>query len=285
VGLQFSKSKSKLNMIGSKQPNNIDDLLFSIRNKTYGAYQLRKDYSNNMSKGMLFAILFVTSIFLFQTCGKKKLQDATIELPNEVIYEVSTEAPKLDLPAPKQEAAPPMPVIEPVKNVDDVKVVKEVVEPIIKPKELDEPKPVVEAINPSPEPTQSTTSNNEGEKGESKIESVGTGSSTTDAPISRPDKMPEFPNGKNALIMFLSQNIVYPKAARDAEIQGTVIVRFVVNVDGSISNIEVYKGIGNGCDEEAVRVIKQMPKWTPGSVKGKPVRVKYNLPITFNLKK
>ena len=97
------------------------------------------------------------------------------------------------------------------------------------------------------------------------------------------DVMPEFPGGVNALISHVGQNVIYPAEAMEKEIQGRVFVGFVVEKDGSISNVKVLKGIGSGCDEEAVRVISSMPKWKPGKLKGKPVRVSYQIPISFQI--
>ena len=97
------------------------------------------------------------------------------------------------------------------------------------------------------------------------------------------EQMPEFPGGVNALISHVGHNIVYPAEAKEKEIQGRVFVGFVVEKDGSISNVKVLKGIGGGCDEEAVRVISSMPKWKPGMQKGKPVRVSFQIPIYFKL--
>ena len=97
------------------------------------------------------------------------------------------------------------------------------------------------------------------------------------------EQMPEFPGGVNALISHVGHNIVYPAEAKEKEIQGRVFVGCVVEKDGSISNVKVLKGIGGGCDEEAVRVISSMPKWKPGKQKGKPVRVNYQIPIVFEL--
>jgi len=96
--------------------------------------------------------------------------------------------------------------------------------------------------------------------------------------------MPEFPGGDTALYRFLAENIHYPDSAKTAGIQGRVFITFVVNTDGSISDARVLRGIGGGCDEEALRVVKSMPNWIPGKQRGKPVRVQYNLPIKFSLK-
>ena len=98
------------------------------------------------------------------------------------------------------------------------------------------------------------------------------------------EKMPEFPGGIEALFSYLGKTLTYPAMAKDAKIQGKVYVTFVVDRDGSIANVKVLRGIGGGCDEEAVKVIKKMPKWEPGRQRGKAVRVQYNLPINFILK-
>lgn len=94
---------------------------------------------------------------------------------------------------------------------------------------------------------------------------------------------PSFPGGDEARIRFLTNNIRYPQEARDAGISGTVYITFVVERDGSTSDVRVLRGIGGGCDEEAVRVIKMMPEWSPGKQRGKPVRVQFNMPIKFSL--
>ena len=94
---------------------------------------------------------------------------------------------------------------------------------------------------------------------------------------------PEFPGGMEALYKYLRENIKYPQLARDNNITGKVYVTFVVERDGSIANPRVLKDIGGGCGAEAIRVVKAMPKWTPGKQRGKAVRVQFNLPVSFNL--
>jgi protein TonB len=97
------------------------------------------------------------------------------------------------------------------------------------------------------------------------------------------EEYPEFPGGEKALYEYIKNNIRYPEVARTSGITGTVYVQFVVEKDGSISDVKVLRGIGGGCDEEAVRVVKSMPKWKPGKQRGQPVRVYYTLPIDFKL--
>ncbi|MBR5631598.1 MAG: M56 family metallopeptidase [Bacteroidales bacterium] len=97
------------------------------------------------------------------------------------------------------------------------------------------------------------------------------------------EQMPQYTGGEEAMMKYVSENIKYPQAAKDKNIAGRVFVSFVVEKDGSIGEVKVLRGIGGGCDEEAVRVIKGMPKWKPGIQKGKPVRVSYQIPIYFKL--
>ena len=95
---------------------------------------------------------------------------------------------------------------------------------------------------------------------------------------------PEFPGGIEALMKYLQQNIKYPQLARENNITGRVYVTFVVEKDGSVTGVRVLRDIGGGCGQEAIRVVKSMPKWTPGKQRGKNVRVQYNLPVNFSLR-
>lgn len=97
------------------------------------------------------------------------------------------------------------------------------------------------------------------------------------------EQMPEFPGGEGKLMEYVAKNIKYPQIARETGIQGRVFVGFVVETDGSISNVKLLRGIGGGCDEEAMRVIKSLPKWKPGKQRGKAVRVSYQIPVFFKL--
>ena len=97
------------------------------------------------------------------------------------------------------------------------------------------------------------------------------------------EEMPQYTGGEAAMMDFVAKNIVYPQEARDKEISGRVFVSFIVEKDGSVNEVNVKKGIGGGCDEEAVRVVKAMPKWKPGKMKGEAVRVSYQMPIFFKL--
>ena len=95
---------------------------------------------------------------------------------------------------------------------------------------------------------------------------------------------PQYPGGFKAMYKFIETNLRMPRAAKRAGVSGKVFVSFVIDTTGAISNATVLKGIGFGCDEEAVRLVESMPNWNPGKAHNKPIRLKYNLPITFGLK-
>lgn len=105
----------------------------------------------------------------------------------------------------------------------------------------------------------------------------------TDEPFRIVGNMPVFPGGEAALMQYLYRNTVYPQRAREAGISGTVYITFVIEKDGSVSSIAVLREVGGGCTEEAIRVVSGMPRWEPGRQRGKAVRVRMNLPISFKL--
>lgn len=104
-----------------------------------------------------------------------------------------------------------------------------------------------------------------------------------DKPFDVVEQMPEFPGGQEALMQFLRQEVKYPKEAEEKGLQGRVVVRYIIEKDGSISEVEIAKSVNEYLDAEALRVVNAMPKWIPGKQKGENVRVKFTLPISFRL--
>ena len=104
-----------------------------------------------------------------------------------------------------------------------------------------------------------------------------------ETPFTVVEQPPDFPGGDEERVKFLRNNIRFPQMAREAGIQGTIYVTFVVSRSGKISNVKILRGIGGGCDEEAIRVIKMMPDWKPGKQNGQAVPVQFNMPIKFTL--
>lgn len=97
------------------------------------------------------------------------------------------------------------------------------------------------------------------------------------------ENQPVFPGGEKALVEFISRNLKYPVESEKKGVQGTVFANFVIETDGSVSNVKILRGLNQECDAEVIRVISMMPKWTPGTQKGKPVRVSFNIPVKFAL--
>ena len=96
---------------------------------------------------------------------------------------------------------------------------------------------------------------------------------------------PEFPGGSDSLYAYIARNIKYPETAKKEKIEGRVFVTFVIEKDGQVSSAKILRDIGGGCGEEAIRVVKNMPKWKPGTQRGNPVRFQFNLPVSFMLGK
>ncbi|MBD77879.1 MAG: energy transducer TonB [Crocinitomicaceae bacterium] len=162
----------------------------------------------------------------------------------------------------------PIPELKKVKKPSDqINVVKDIVEPVVKKEE-----PVKQA-----EPIKDVVLSNmpfdeEEEEEEPEI-------------FTFVEEMPEFIGGEEAMYKFIGKNVKFPFMAKEARIQGIVYLTFIVMEDGTIDEIKVMRGIGGGCDEEAIRVIKAMPNWKPGKQRGRPVRVQFNMPFRFTLKK
>ena len=95
------------------------------------------------------------------------------------------------------------------------------------------------------------------------------------------DERAQFPGGQNEMLKYLQENLQYPEAAKANNVHGRVFVKFIVERDGSLSDIQIFRGLGSGCDEEAIRLIQSMPKWKPGKNKGKEVRTSMTVPVNF----
>jgi protein TonB len=252
------------------------DVIFQGKNQAYGAYQLRSIYNKNINRALIIAvILFSSTISLPLIINKldigKKEEPKNVEINLELLP-----PPPVD---PKQPPPPPPPKIEIPKVAAAVKFLPPKVEE--DEKVQDEEPPTIDEMKDKVISTQ----NIEGEVGLDNI-------IEEPAPLVEEEKeevflvveeMPEFPGGMAAMQKFISSNIKYPRAASAQGLEGRVIVTFVINGQGEVDKVEVVKGIGGGCDEEAVRVVKMLPKWKPGRQNGRPVSVKFTVPIKFAL--
>lgn len=266
------------------------DILFDNRNKAYGAYELRKNYHKRLKKSMMIVatlLLITVSAPIVASMFDKPI---VIDLPNDeprIIKNVEVIIPKE--PEPKVPEAKPLKPTDPVNTIANTTPIIELANEV---NDADLP-PTKEALKDA----VSGIENKEGEGTEVLDLPNNDGEGTAIIPQEPApndneifddvdvSQMPEFPGGEEELMRYLAQNIQYPKQALDGNTEGRVLIGFVVNKEGEIDDVKVLRSIGDGCDEEAVRVIHKMPKWNPGKNNGKLVNVFYNLPVTFQLMK
>ena len=265
------------------------DLIFEGRNKEYGAYDLRRRYRKIMIRTGLIVlglvILFVGWAFLKDRL--KSLDDG----PQDVKVELENLLPPPPMdentpPPPPPPAPPPPPERASVQYVPPV--VKEVVKEevvLATVDDLKEKDPGVKTVegDPNAKVNINTSTDIAPVFGDAKKVVIEEKEDDNKVFVSVEQK-PTFPGGDAELFKWLAENIKYPSEARENGLQGKVIVRFLVEKDGSIKNVELVRdGVGGGAGNEALRVVKKMPNWKAGRQNGKAVRVQFTLPITFKL--
>ena len=268
--------------------NNWVDLVFEGRNKEYGAYVLRKDTGKRNLKSMLIVFAVIIAI-MAAVAAKVAIENA---FPKKVAMETDVELSKL---AQKKEAKveKKAPVkVEEQKVVEKVKSSVKFTPPVIK--KDDEVKPEEELKSQEDLNKTKTAIGSFDVKGN---DEAGGEVLKAKEVIAQPEPpkeeetkvfdvvevMPSFPGGQGALFEWLSKNIKYPVVAEENGVQGRVIVTFVVERNGSITDVQVVKSVDPSLDKEAVRVVKAMPHWIPGKQNGSAVRVKFTVPVTFRL--
>ncbi|MEP6794789.1 MAG: energy transducer TonB [Saprospiraceae bacterium] len=263
----------------------MDDIVFDGRNKSYGAFQLRKLYDKHMSKamitGMLFFLLVVTSPQIIRMI-KGFLPNTKDEL---VMKEVTlAEPPPID---PKKPPPPPPPKVDPPPIKDQIKFVPPVVKKDEEVKEEEPPPPTVEEIKDKEIATETKKGDESGVDASLAEPDAPPAPVLEEAkeeePFTYVEQMPTFPDGTEAMYKYIYAQIKYPAIARENGISGQVIIQFVVSKDGDIQKAKVVRGIGGGCNEEALRVVNGMPRWKAGKHNGRAVPVTFTLPIKFVL--
>jgi len=264
----------------------LEDLIFEGRNKEYGAYFLRQIYGKTARTSALIGVAVVTLGLVGPMLYSKYK-------PLEEKKKVTLANP-MDVPPPPMDETqpppppPPPPPPEAPKPVSTTKFLP----PEIKPDEevkQEEPPPTQETLKDAqassetvvgdPNATEVVIDPNEGK---AKVEVVEV-KPVIEEIFTVVEQQASFPGGTEALAKFLTKNLKYPPEAQRANVQGKVFMSFVVSPDGSISDVNVMKGLGFGCDQEATRVVKSMPKWAPGKQSGRAVKSRFTLPITFQL--
>jgi len=258
------------------------DLVFEDRNKEYGAYELRKHYGENMTRamGITFsgvALLF-TAYFLFRTAPHFVDIKVVDNNPN-IIHMVQPPPVKVVPPPPAHQAKPALPS-KPIATIKD---------PVMVVKPDDQAQNPVKNIELENKAVGAETTQGKGGDAVPLPADGGSGTSTPPAPDNTVyttggvDVMPTPVGGDAAWAKFLSKNLRFPPAAQEDGVSGRVYMSFVIEKDGSLSNISIEKAAGHGFDEEAMRVLKLAKAWKPGMQNGQPVRVRYIIPINFQL--
>ncbi len=276
---------SKIDLIS----NEWTDLVFEGRNQSYGAYQLRK----STGKRNVWALIIVglAAVLLYLGLQLQRMAEANKKVENTQAVELAN----LNTEKKKEAKVEKKEIIrqEPEKVVEQVKSSVKFTAPVIKKdeevKEEDEIK--LDEVQKSDKAVGAFTVEGNDEVGGAVLKAK------EDIAAPEPPKhvveetkiftvveqMPMFPGGDAALMGYLRDNIHYPTVAAENGVQGRVVVGFVVERDGSITDVNVMRSVDPSLDREAMRVVKSMPKWTPGKQNGSAVRVKYQVPVTFRL--
>jgi periplasmic protein TonB len=262
-------------------PSTLDDIVFENRNKAYGAYELRTHYTTNINRALMIGVscflLMLLTNFLFA-----RQKDENLDKDGVVIN--VQKLPDEELPIIEKPKEP-----EPPKPVEQLKTIKFLIPEVVEETNNEMPPP-------TPEELENAVISNKTQDG------IETNEIAAEPPTEAPtavtkvleieedntafitvEVQPSFMGGNSEMYKFLGKNLKYPSAAQRANIQGKVFLSFIVEKDGSITDIETMKGIGFGCDEEAMRVVKLMPKWIAGKQNGRNVRVKFTIPVFFRL--
>ncbi|MCQ2066561.1 MAG: TonB family protein [Bacteroidaceae bacterium] len=226
--------------------------------------EIKKSEQADLERGKSTALLmgFVMVLALFYVALEWTQRDKKIDLSGIIAAEISIDEEMVPITLPEKKTVPPPPQSVTITEI-------------------------IEIVDDDAEIEESTIASNEDQTEYIEIKEIADvvvqEEPQEEAPFMVVEKMPEFPGGMSALMSYLQKNIKYPAVCRENNIQGRVLIQFIVNKDGSIVEPEVVKSVNPYLDKEALRVIAAMPKWSPGEQRGKPVRVKYTVPVNFKL--
>lgn len=260
------------------------ELVFQNRNKSYGAYELRLHNNETTIKALVIASVLFTSLIVSPLVYKQFVKGDLVEdidqgreitlfeLPTKIvkpIVPVTPSAPRIPVVHQPTVANPPMQVV-PNENVT-----------VEAPTQTELSQAVISSV------TSKGEQGSELNQIETPAGNGGTGVAETPAidntvhTTANIESYPEFPGGQAAFAKYMSRNLRFPEMAAEAGIFGKVFVSFIIEKNGELSNIKIIKGIGAGCDEEAMRVLSKSPKWKAGVQNNQNVRVMYTIPINF----
>ncbi len=271
------------------------EMVFANKNKAYGAYQLRKGTSSRNIKSIIILVIaagLVGGFLAYKVHADKVAAEKQAYMEAMELSRLQELAKKEQ----KKEEKKIQPKIEPKKEIPEVRESQKFTAPVIKKDELVKEENQVKQMDQLKKDVAVANVDQEGSKDRT-VEAVRNDIAVNvpPPPVEKKEEVKQvvenkvfdiaeqMPSFKGNVNQWLSQNLTYPAVAAENGIQGRVIVSFVVEKDGSISNVQVVRSVDPALDREAVNVVKRMPKWNPGMNNGQPARVKFTLPVTFKL--
>ena len=268
------------------------DLVFAGKNQDYGAYKLRKGTSGRNIKALVILIIaaaLVGGFLAWKVIEQKNAEQQQAYMEAMQLAQLQKEAKKQE--EKKQEQVKPK--VEPKKEIPVARETQKFVAPVIKKDELVKESNQMKQMDQLDAKIAVGTETHEGAKDRT-IEAVRNDIAVATPPPAPKEEvtqkvfdvvevMPSFPGGQAALLQYLNSHVKYPVVAQENGIQGRVTISFVVERDGSITDVKVARSVDPSLDKEAARVVGSMPRWTPGKQNGSAVRVKFNVPVVFRL--
>lgn len=257
------------------------DLVFQNRNKSYGAYALRHQHSETTVKALILASSLFTLLIISPLLYHKFFK-ANIELKAEVpeIITLVNISQKIIKPI-----LPPSPAVQ--KEIPKVKTIANPKMVVVQEAQVNTDPPTQIELAKSTIGLTITEGKETGISLNAEQNQTGNATELKDDQeiysIASIEAYPEFPGGEAAFAKFLSRNLKFPPLAIENSVEGKVIVSFIIEKNGELSNIKILRSVGSGCDEEAIRVLKRSPKWKAGIQNKQNVRVGYTIPINFKL--
>ena len=268
------------------------DLVFAGKNQDYGAYKLRKGTSGRNIKALVILIIaaaLVGGFLAWKVIEQKNAEQQQAYMEAMQLAQLQKEAKKQE--EKKQEQVKPK--VEPKKEIPVARETQKFVAPVIKKDELVKESNQMKQMDQLDAKIAVGTETHEGAKDRT-IEAVRNDIAVATPPPAPKEEvtqkvfdvvevMPSFPGGQAALLQYLNSHVKYDVVAQENGIQGRVTISFVVERDGSITDVKVARSVDPSLDKEAARVVSSMPRWTPGKQNGSAVRVKFNVPVVFRL--
>jgi protein TonB len=258
---------------GMRRDDNFDDIVFKVRNKEYGAFELRKKYSRNVLISLLIGILIMAAATITPYLNAKSSvsRRAHSESQVKIIMEDLDQPHEVVAPPPP----PPLPRSSPAKVAEQVKYVPPVVADTIMAEYSEQQMPATNESEPSAGDDALEVVNENHEEIQEE--------ETEHEPFLNVQEMPEPQGGEEGMYKFIAEHTRYPLIAYENNIQGKVFVRFCVTAKGTVEQVSILKGVDPDLDAEAMRVVKTFPPFKPGKQDGKPVPVWFIVPITFQI--